>query len=72
MMLVVAFSFVRQIRAEVKKLKSGKYSGKHPENDQIFSRQKQLEQIEGKGHEQDLPNGHILPDEAQVPWEKPL
>jgi hypothetical protein len=61
---------VRKVSAKVKKLKRGKDCWKHPEDNQVFCGEKKLQDIKGNSHQQDLPNGHILFHETEIPDEE--
>lgn len=70
MVLVVVIPAVGKVGAKVKQLKSGKNRRKHPKDDEIFGIDEELQDIESHCHQQDLPDGHILADKADVPDQK--
>lgn len=70
MVLVVVIPAVWKVGAKVKQLKSRKDRRKHPKCDKIFGIEKELEDVESHCHQQDLPDGHILADKADVPDQK--
>ena len=70
MVFVVVFPAVGKIGSKVKQLKSRKDRWKHPKDDEIFGIEKELQDIESHCHQQDLPDGDILPDKADVPDQK--
>ena len=63
-------STVWQIGAKVEKLKGGQHPGQHPEQNQVFSGDEQLKQVEGDGHQQYLPYTDVLLEKAEIPGEK--